>query len=164
MPKPLWFAFYPFDWLTDSVVMTMPLVQQGAYIRLLCLAACNDGIPDDPTPLLGHPDVWADPLRSCWVPHPSKPGFLHNPRLLVELNKADAKRAAGSQAAKARWDKELIRPHNGRNTRALLVEESRVEKRRSNHRVEPLGNLLPPSLLRRESNNDATTNPEGTAV
>jgi len=156
MPKPLWFAFYPFDWLTDSVVMTMPLIQQGAYIRLLCLAACNDGIPEDPTPLLHPPEAWAEPLRSCWVPHPDKPGFLHNPRLMVELAKADAKRIAGSKAGKARWDKALERPHNGRNTRALLVEESRVEKRRSNNRVEPLGNLLPPSLLGRESKNGTT--------
>lgn len=155
MPKPLWFAFYPFDWLTDSVVMTMPLIQQGAYIRLLCLAACNDGIPDDPSALLSQPEAWADPMRSCWVAHPTKPGFLHNPRLLLELNKADAKRAAGSQAAKARWDKELVRPHYGRNARALLVEESRGEKR--NGRVEPLGNLLPPSLLGKESKNGTTT-------
>lgn len=146
MPKPLWFAWYPGDYLTDAIVLSMSLAQQGAYIRLLSLAACNDGIPDPPTNLIGQEGIWCEPLVSCWIPHPDKPGFLHNPRLLKELAKADAKREAGSKAVNSRKDRQLQRPYNDRRTTDLLVEKSRVEKRRTNGSIEPLGNLLRSSL------------------
>ena len=155
MPKPLWFAWYPSDYLTDAVVMSMSLAQQGAYIRLLSLAACNDGIPDPPVTLIGQEGIWAAPLTDCWVPHPTKPGFLHNPRLLRELEKADAKRAAGTKAVNSRKDRQLLRPYNDRTTTDLLVEKSRVEKRRTNGSIEPLGNLLR-SQLGREGKNGAS--------
>jgi hypothetical protein len=143
MPKPLWFAFYPSDWLTDATVMAMPLAQQGAYIRLLCLAACNDGIPADPEPLIGSTGVWAEPMRSCWIPHPTKPGYLHNPRLLKELERADAKREAGTKAANTRHrNATAMRPQCDRN--ASRVEESREEKRGDDDG--PVGDTIPAGL------------------
>lgn len=139
MAKILWFAFYPGDWLTDLVVSTMPLDQQGAYIRLLCFAACNDGIPANPEPLIGVAGVWAEPLASCWVEHPTKKGFLHNPRLLTELARANTKREAATSAANRRWgcerNADAMPTHSERNADAMLVEKSRVDKKQTKNQL-----------------------------
>jgi uncharacterized protein YdaU (DUF1376 family) len=59
MPRDPWFPFFPFDYLSDPVVLCMSLEEQGAYVRLLCHAwhppvwggkACQKGyLPNDAT-------------------------------------------------------------------------------------------------------------------
>jgi uncharacterized protein YdaU (DUF1376 family) len=41
------FLFYAGDWLLDPHVSVMTLEQQGAYLRLLCTAWLEDGLPND---------------------------------------------------------------------------------------------------------------------
>lgn len=107
MSKKYWFPFYVADWLSSSSVACMSLEEQGAYIRLLCYDWSMDGIPDDDKKLAalsGMGEGWlkggSHLVRVCFNQHPTKPGFLTNPRLHEERVKADVwaqKSAAGGR-------------------------------------------------------------------
>lgn len=67
---------------------------EGGYIRLLAYDWDNDGIPNDDDQLanlsrLG--EGWlkggCQMVKPCFIPHPSKPGFLTSARLLKEREK-----------------------------------------------------------------------------
>jgi uncharacterized protein YdaU (DUF1376 family) len=115
MAKSPAFQFYPKDWLSSPKVQLMTPEQEGAYVRLLCY--CWDSgdcsIPDNDDELavlsrLG--EGWfkggSGVVRRCFVPHPRKPGYLTNERLLEEAEKQDAWRqkssAGGKQSAEKR--------------------------------------------------------------
>jgi uncharacterized protein YdaU (DUF1376 family) len=82
------FLFSPADWLTDSNVTAMTLEQQGAYLRLLCVAWLEHGLPNDLQrirALLGLPQrrfdaVWTA-LADRWV---DRDGRLVNRRQEAE--------------------------------------------------------------------------------
>src|SRR5262249_53485961 len=90
------FQFYANDWLSSPRIMLMSAAQEGAYIRLLCIA-WNDpdcSLPDDDEQLailsrLG--EGWFNGgstlVRKCFNQHPEKPGRLVNLRLLEEREK-----------------------------------------------------------------------------
>jgi uncharacterized protein YdaU (DUF1376 family) len=90
------FQFYPKEWLSSMDIMLMTPEQEGAYIRLLCLCweSGDCSIPDDDHQLamlcrLG--EGWfkgsSTVVRKKFIPHPNKPGFLTNDRLIKEANK-----------------------------------------------------------------------------
>jgi len=77
------FPFFVNDWLSSTAVNAMTLAEQGAYLRLLCLAwnepDCT--LPDDDAQLsllslLNR--AWAlgsdEKIRACFCPDPDRPG------------------------------------------------------------------------------------------
>ena len=83
--------FYVNDWLSSPTVMCMTLNQQGAYLRLLCFcwASGDASITADENELAllsGMGEDWfasgSNLVRKCFEPHPNKPGYLTNKRLL----------------------------------------------------------------------------------
>lgn len=107
------FQFYPADWLSSPRVILMTPEQEGAYLRLLCYDWSGDGIPDQDQSLaalsrLG--EGWfkgaSELVKGCFIPHPTKPGFITNERLQKERNKQkewrDKSREGGIRSAESR--------------------------------------------------------------
>ena len=128
------FQFYPADWLSSPNVMLMPPEFEGAYIRLLSYDWMSDGIPDCDQSLaalsrLG--EGWfkggSTVLKRCFNQHPTKAGFLTNPRLQKEREKQsewrEKSRIGGIKSAESRSSKRL-----------------RVLQPKVNRTVEPNGN------------------------
>lgn len=128
------FQFYPGDWLSSPAVMLMTPEHEGAYIRLLCYDWMSDGIPDCDQSLaalsrLG--EGWfkggSTVLKRCFNQHPTKAGFLTNPRLQKEREKQsewrEKSRIGGIKSAQSRSSK-----------------RSRVVQPKVNRTVEPKGN------------------------
>lgn len=97
------FQFYPNDWLSSAKVTLMSLEQQGAYMRLLAFDWTGNGIPDDDEELAGLSLMrqgWFKGgsvlVRRCFGPHPTRPGFLTNPRLQTEREKQEKWRKKSS--------------------------------------------------------------------
>ncbi|MBP3955417.1 DUF1376 domain-containing protein [Gemmata sp. G18] len=122
------FQFYAKDWLSSSKIALMPPEYEGAYIRLLayCWDSGDCSLPDDDTVLsrlsrLG--EGWlnggSSVVRHCFMPHPAKPGFLTNHRLLEEAEKQAAwqRKSAegGRKSAAKRAEKRAI--SNGGSTK-----------------------------------------------
>lgn len=120
------FQFYPKDFLTDGKVIVMSPEIRGLYINLLCIDWLEDGFPEKSMlTLAGY--VWHDQhgnlrdddgdgtaialLSACFIAHPSKPGFITNPRLQKERKGQEERRLekikAGRQGAKSRWNRDL---------------------------------------------------------
>ncbi len=120
------FQFYPKDFLTDRKVLVMPNEVVGMYIKLLCIDWLEDGFPrgemlrlsgydwQDRHGLLrsddGHSSAIAL-LSECFIAHPSKDGFVTNPKLQKIRKEQEEnrlkKQKAGENGAKARWNKDL---------------------------------------------------------
>jgi hypothetical protein len=108
------FQFYPKDFLTDAKVIMMPAEARGGYITLLCIDWLEDGFRADFMAQLAgiKPDGSAmAQLCECFIAHPSKAGFVTNPRLVKERKKQEENRkersGSGKKGAKARWNKHL---------------------------------------------------------
>lgn len=109
------FLMHPNDWLSSTKISLMTPAQEGAYIRLLC-HAWNDpdcSLPDDDTQLAmlsrmgeGWLKGGSALVRSCFEPHPTKPGRLHNKRLTAERAKCNSwsekSRLGGLKSAESR--------------------------------------------------------------
>jgi len=128
------FQFYPGDWLSSPAVMLMPPELEGAYIRLLCYDWMSDGIPDCDQSLaalsrLG--EGWfkggSSVLKRCFNQHPTKEGFLTNPRLQKEREK------------QAEW-REKSRIGGIKSAQSRTSKGSRVVQPKVNRTVEPKGN------------------------
>lgn len=89
-PKPAAFSFFPHDWLSSPKIMLMTPAEEGAYIRLLCIAwddpTCS--LPDDDDQLARLSRLGADwqngsgkVLRDCFESHPKLPFRLVNKKL-----------------------------------------------------------------------------------
>lgn len=114
--------------------------QEGAYLRLLCYDWSGDGIPDQDQSLaalsrLG--EGWfkgaSELVKDCFIPHPTKPGFITNERLQKERNKQrewrDKSREGGIRSAESRRKK-------------TSKGGSRVVQPKANRTVEPNGNSI----------------------
>lgn len=128
------FQFYPGDWLSSPAVMLMTPEHEGAYIRLLCYDWMSDGIPDCDQSLaalsrLG--EGWfkggSTVLKRCFNQHPTKAGFLTNPRLQKEREK------------QAEW-REKSRIGGIKSAASRSSKRSRVVQPKVNRPVEPNGN------------------------
>lgn len=91
------FQFYPKDWLTDEKVLAMTPAERGEYITLLCVDWLNDGLKEGFWPGLNQGSTL---VRSCFVDHPTKAGYLTNPRLQKERQKQASWREKSSNAGK----------------------------------------------------------------
>ena len=139
--KPPAFQFYPKDWLSDEKVLMMSSAEEGAYIRLLCHAWLNHGLPDDDEKLahlsrLG-PD-WHNgsgaKLRECFRKHNNK---LQQNRLEKERQKqrqyAKQRSLAGLKSAKLRFQQKNERSTKSqRNCNEKTNSRSTVVQREFN--------------------------------
>jgi uncharacterized protein YdaU (DUF1376 family) len=109
MSKAPAFQFYPKDWLSSPKVQLMSPAQEGAYVRLLayCWDSGDCSLPDDDDELavlsrLG--EGWfnggSTVVRKCFIPHPTKAGYLSNQRLLEEAQKQTAWQKKSSDGGK----------------------------------------------------------------
>jgi uncharacterized protein YdaU (DUF1376 family) len=142
MTKAPAFQFYPKDWLSSPRVQLMTPAQEGAYVRLLCY--CWDSgdcsIPDDDAELailsrLG--EGWLNGgsavVRKCFMPHPSKPGYLTNQRLLDEAEKQTAWQRKSAEGGRKSAEKRSEK-------KRLLNGGSTTGSPDVNRPVQPLGN------------------------
>jgi hypothetical protein len=114
------FQFYPKDFLTDDKVMEMSAELRGLYITLLCVDWLNDGFFaksllrlsgfDWHTDGLAIRDDYEDiecQLMGCFEPHPTKPGYVTNPRLqrerIAQQEHKNERIASGKKGAAKRW-------------------------------------------------------------
>jgi len=91
MTKDPSFPFYASDWLGSSVIPLMSAEQERGYLRLLChLWGSGCALPDDDDvlsklSLMG--EGWfkggSTLIRHCFTPHPQKPGFITNAKLMA---------------------------------------------------------------------------------
>lgn len=123
------FQFYPKDVLSDGNAMAMPAEAFGIYMKLLCFDWIDDGLINDwkvwrklggyePFNFQGEDresEDWAiiqSYLEPQFIPHPTKPGYVTNPRLLKERENQREKSESAQKSANKRWEQE-------RNTKTL---------------------------------------------
>ncbi len=104
-----WFPMYTGDWLSSTPITLMTPAQEGGYVRLLIHEWEDDdcGLPDDNEKLavlsrLG--EAWLNGgstvVRDRFVPHPTIPGKIINPRLYEEWKKSVNWREKSSEGGK----------------------------------------------------------------
>jgi hypothetical protein len=126
------FQFYPKDVLSDGNAMAMPADAFGIYMKLLCFDWIDDGLLDDDKTLMrlgGYDwhdyqgnerdindyDVILTYIRPQFEDHPTKKGYITNPRLQKERQYQEDRRKSASDNATKRWKK---------NSQSLLLEGS----------------------------------------
>lgn len=127
------FQFYPNDWLGSVKIAIMPPEYEGGYIRLLCWMWNDEdcSLPDNDeilSTLSRLNERWfnggSTVVRKCFIPHPTKVGFVTNKRLQKERNKqlewSEKSRQAGIKSAEKRAENKnkqpLQPPFNHRST------------------------------------------------
>jgi hypothetical protein len=142
-----YFPFYPGEWLRSPTVLGMSLLEQGAYLRLLCVQwedGCVD--PEDVGLILGLDDAaviemlsrrpWKRAFPKC------EDGMLRNPRLAVDRETAQQKVEGARNSAKARWDK-----HKQKGKPKIKRKDADFEFAAAVKQMEDEGTPLPSSLL-----------------
>ena len=118
-----YYAFYPSDCDTDERVRAMDDAEFGFYVRCLNHAWINGSLPSDLDELarvIGRdPEyvkrVWRR-VGQCFVPHPSDPGRLVNPRQEAEREKAMRRRTVAQQNSMRRWGNRELGPRHERDS------------------------------------------------
>lgn len=112
MAKPIWFPFYPNDFLSSNTVALMSTEEIGAYLLLLCAAwndpACSLPTDDDSLRKLGRFTGDLSRIKTCFI---LKRGRLLNKRLYTEWEKVNHRSRLGYQSAMKRWDAEAMPTH-----------------------------------------------------
>lgn len=115
------FQFYPKDVLSDGNAMAMPAEAFGIYMRLLCYDWTDNGIVDDDKAWRrlggfeyynfqgddrdpGDWDIILSYLTPQFIPHPTKEGYVTNPRLLKERANQKKRSLEAQDAANKRWE------------------------------------------------------------
>lgn len=111
MSKYPWFPMFASDWLGSTKRAVMTLEEQGAYMNLLAHQWGDDQccLPDDDDVLAALSELrdrWVkgtcNPLRRCFPPHPTREGFVANPKLLkVWANKEEQRRRSSEGGKKS---------------------------------------------------------------
>ncbi len=135
MNKPLWFPFYPNDFLGSTTVTLMSTEEIGAYVLLLCAAwqTSTCSLPDDDNSIrkLGRFAGDLSKLRACFV---SKRGKLVNPRLTAEWHKAiELQRVRHNAAMKSnevRWGSQTDRKRIAKTSSSQSQSQSQLQKNR----------------------------------
>jgi uncharacterized protein YdaU (DUF1376 family) len=118
MPKPVWFPFYPNDFLASSKVTVMTTEEVGCYLFLLCHAwqdpLCS--LPSDDATLQRLARFTGDMARvkACFA---KKGGRLVNERLYKEWIKVKEKSELARHSVDIRWK-------NERNTNVIRTQYS----------------------------------------
>lgn len=103
------FQFYPNEWLGSTNITLMSPAEEGAYIRLLCIAwndpDCSITSDDKELSILSRlGEGWfkdgSRVVLKCFNQHPTKPGRLVNNRLLEEREKQRKWREKSSEGGK----------------------------------------------------------------
>jgi uncharacterized protein YdaU (DUF1376 family) len=143
-----YFPFYPGEWLRSPTVLGMSLLEQGAYLRLLCVQ-WEDGFvdPEDVALILGLDDAaviemfsrrpWKRAFPKC------EDGMLRNPRLAIDREAAAHKVEGARNSAKARWEK-----HRKEGKPKVVRKDADKELAAAIARMESEGVTLPESLQR----------------
>ena len=145
------------DWLTSETVSGMSLASQGAYIRALCIAWCDDtcSITADEKKLrrlLGAEagvewdEVWDD-LQQAFI---EEDGRLYNPRQREEWNtalgRAEQSRVNGAKGGRPPKDKSARRatpePEPEPKKSALSEPDPELDEPESNGKVESVADIL----------------------
>ena len=103
------FQMYVTDWLGSKTILAMSPAQEGAYVRLCCCLWDDEdmSLPDDDTKLARMSrlnDEWSTTgidVKACFCPHPFKPGFLTQPKLIEVRHNQFSQQEAGSRGGKA---------------------------------------------------------------
>lgn len=92
---PDFFAFYPYEFLSDERVLAMTLEQVGAYLLLIISQWINGSIPSDIPTLArilkrttAEMEILWTGVSPCFMEHPEIPGRLIQKRVEVERVKA----------------------------------------------------------------------------
>ena len=102
------------DWVSDENVMAMDVIQEGVYIRLICVCWMQGSIPADIKQCLKllkapvqHPSSEQETIpydlsfiNVCFVPHPTESARLIHPRLEKERQKQDVNRIKRQSAGR----------------------------------------------------------------
>ena len=143
-----YFPFYPGEWLRSPTVLGMSLLEQGAYLRLLCVQ-WEDGYidPEDVPLILGLDDAAVIEMlsRRPWkraFPR-GEDGMLRNPRLAADREVAAHKVEGAQAAAKARWDK-----HKKKGSPKIQRKDADAELAAAIKQLADEGTVLPESLER----------------
>lgn len=92
---PEYFAFYPYEFLSDERVIAMTIEQVGAYLLLICSQWVNGSIPSDIPTLArmlkrttAEMEILWRGVGCCFTEHPELPGRLYQKRVEVERENA----------------------------------------------------------------------------
>jgi len=118
MSKPIWFPFYPADFLTSNRVALMTTEEIGGYTLLLCYAwqdpTCTLPADDESIRKLSRLTGSLEAVKSCFI---QKRGRLLNERLYREWVKVKEKSDLAKKSNAVRWQ-------NERNANALRTQSS----------------------------------------
>ena len=142
-----YFPFYPGEWLRSPTVLGMSLLEQGAYLRLLCVQWEDGHVdPEDVALILGLDDAaviemlsrrpWKRAFPKC------EDGMLRNPRLALDREAAQQKVEGARNSAKARWKK-----HKEQGQPKINRRDSDNELAMAVKQMEDEGTPLPQSLI-----------------
>lgn len=119
MSKLPYLPLFTNDWLASAKIITMTPAEEGAYIRLLCIAWNDDqcSLPDDDASLAAMSRLnshWPESsakIRACFEAHD---GRLYNEKLLHHWQKShdqhEKKAAGGVKGMLSRWSKRVNKP------------------------------------------------------
>lgn len=103
------FQFYVNDYLSDINVQLMTAEEEGAYLRLLCFCWQDSdlSLPNNDEQLIvlsklskGGSTTMPPAVKKCFIPHPTKDGYITHKRLVLEAEKQRSwreKSAAGGK-------------------------------------------------------------------
>ena len=107
MSKPIWFPFYPADFLTSNRVALMTTEEIGGYTLLLCYAwqdpNCTLPADDESIRKLSRLTGSLEAVKSCFI---QKRGRLLNERLYKEWIKVKEKSDLAKHSIAIRWTNE----------------------------------------------------------
>lgn len=136
MTKPIWFPFYPADFLTSNRVALMTTEEIGGYTLLLCYAwqdpTCTLPADDEAIRKLSRLTGSLEAVKSCFI---QKRGRLINERLYKEWQKFKEKSELAKRSNAVRWENE--RKANAKRTQSSshrnIGTEEQKNRRTSEH-------------------------------
>jgi len=134
------FMFYVKDFLTSSTVMSMDLIELGAYIKLLCVCWINDGLPTDDQSVRKILSIDDQTFTEVWPivknAFAEVDGVLRNPRLDEErkrqIQRSETNRLNSLKAVKARQSKAQTKNNNKKKVGVRSVTDRSSNGNHSN--------------------------------
>lgn len=155
MAKPIWFPFYPADFLTSNRVALMTTEEIGGYTLLLCYAwqdpTCTLPADDEAIRKLSRLTGSLEAIKSCFI---QKRGRLLNERLYKEWQKVKEKSELAKRSNAVRWDNE--RNANAKRTQSSSHRNIGTEEHR-NRRTSEHPNIRTEEELEKEKTSSAVT-------
>lgn len=157
--KPIWFPFYPSDFLTSNRVALMTTEEIGGYTLLLCYAwqdpTCTLPADDEAIRKLSRLTGSLEAIKSCFI---QKRGRLLNERLYKEWQKVKEKSELAKRSNAVRWENE--RNANAKRTQSSSHRNIGTEEHR-NKRTEEHLNIRTSEELEKEIKTSSAVTPRG---